>query len=267
MNTYTIETSAAEPIAGDGPALSRRRFLTGAASLGTLVVSGCVSTQESAAPVAKAPVEPAPVADANALAMYGPLPNERFPIPAVDLKKVPSRFYRRQVDYVTEEPVGTLVVDTENFYLHLVQPGGKAMRYGVGLGRAGFTWAGRGRIGWKQEWPKWTPPDEMIARQPNLAQWSADRGGMPPGLTNPLGARALYVFQGKVDTLYRVHGTPEYWTIGKAVSSGCVRLMNQDIIDLYDRVPSQSPILVLGDPTQPHTHEVASGSGPAPQAG
>lgn len=263
MKTDILETKAVVPMREGGPALSRRGFLAGAASLGTLVVSGCVSTKE-----AVAPVEKPPVVDPSAVAMYGPLPNERFPIPAIDLTKVPSKFYRQQVDYATEEPVGTLVVDTDNYYLYLVQPEGKAMRYGVGLGRAGFTWAGRGRIGWKQEWPKWTPPDEMIARQPNLAQWGADRGGMPPGLNNPLGSRALYVFQGKVDTLYRVHGTPEYWTIGKAVSSGCVRLMNQDIIDLYDRVPSQSPILVLGDPTQPHTHEVATGNSvPAPQAG
>lgn len=261
-NTFETNAAGAAPMPGGGSALSRRRFLAGVAGLGTLAVSGCVSTQQATVPAASAPVKkaPPPVVDSNALAMYGPLPNEKFPIAAIDLTKVPSRYYRRQVDYVTEEPVGTLVVDTDNFYLYLVQPDGKAMRYGVGLGRAGFTWAGRGRIGWKQEWPKWTPPDEMIARQPNLAQWGADRGGMPPGLENPLGARALYVFQGKVDTLYRVHGTPEYWTIGKAVSSGCVRLMNQDIIDLYERVPSQSPILVLGDPTQPHSHEVAGGS-------
>ncbi|RVN88417.1 L,D-transpeptidase, partial [Sinorhizobium meliloti] len=120
-----------------------------------------------------------------------------------------------------------------------------AMRYGVGLGREGFAWSGRGLIQWKQKWPKWTPPNEMIARQPVLAKYSADNGGMPPGLDNPLGSRALYIFQNGQDTLYRVHGTPEWQSIGKAVSSGCVRMVNQDVIDLYDRVRNKAPILVI----------------------
>lgn len=176
--------------------------------------------------------------------MYRAMPEEQFPLPAVDLTKVNSKYYRQLVDDPTGEPPGTIVVDTRAFYLYLVRPGGKAMRYGVGLGRAGFEWSGRAQILWKQVWPKWTPPDEMIARQPELAQWSAVNGGMPPGLENPLGARALYIFEGNVDTLYRIHGSPEWWTIGKAVSSGCVRMINQDIIDLYDRVPTRSPIVV-----------------------
>jgi lipoprotein-anchoring transpeptidase ErfK/SrfK len=177
--------------------------------------------------------------------MYGSKPEEEFPIPAVDLKRVPERFWRREVDYNSPHPVGTLIVNTKTFYLHLVQENGKAMRYGVGLGRQGFEWSGKGRIQWKQAWPKWTPPDEMIAREPELEKWSASNGGMPPGLDNPLGARALYIFQGGEDTLYRIHGSPEYWTIGKAVSSGCVRLMNQDIIDLYGRVPTGSTLVVV----------------------
>ncbi len=177
--------------------------------------------------------------------MYGPMSGEQFPLPGINLKKVASKFYRRQVDYPTNEAVGSIIVDTQNFYLYLVQESGKAMRYGVGLGRAGFEWAGRARVGWKQEWPKWTPPDEMIARQPELQKYSAENGGMPPALDNPLGARALYIFQGKTDTLYRLHGTLEEWSIGKAVSSGCVRLLNQDIIDLYSRVPTHSPIIVV----------------------
>jgi len=176
--------------------------------------------------------------------MYGAMPNEDFPIPPVDLTKVDEKFYRRLVDDPTGAAPGTIVVDTSRYFLYLVRPGGKAMRYGVGLGRQGFTWSGDGVIGWKQRWPKWTPPAEMIARQPELAKYSAENGGMPPGLDNPLGARALYIFQDGEDTLFRLHGTPEYWTIGKAVSSGCVRLMNQDIIDLYDRVPSKTPIIV-----------------------
>jgi lipoprotein-anchoring transpeptidase ErfK/SrfK len=176
--------------------------------------------------------------------MYGPLPQERFAVPAVDLSRVPAKFYRREVDYFGPEPVGTVVVDTRQFYLYLVRENNRAMRYGVGLGRAGFAWSGLARVGWKQVWPKWTPPADMIARQPELERWGVDNGGMPPGLDNPLGARALYIFQGNVDTLYRIHGSPEYWTIGKAVSSGCVRMMNQDAIDLYSRVPTGSRIVV-----------------------
>ena len=118
------------------------------------------------------------------------------------------------------------------------------MRYGVGLGRAGFEWSGRGVIQYKRAWPKWTPPDEMIARQPELEQYSWRNGGMPPGLDNPLGARALYIFKDGKDTIFRIHGSPEWWTMGKSVSSGCVRMLNQDIIDLYNRVPPKAPIVV-----------------------
>ncbi|PZO75223.1 MAG: L,D-transpeptidase [Mesorhizobium amorphae] len=185
--------------------------------------------------------------------MYGPMPQEDFPIPAVDLSRVDSRFYRQLVDDPTGEQPGTIVVDTQNYYLYLVQPGGTAMRYGVGLGRQGFTWAGEGVVQYKRPWPRWTPPATMIARQPELERYSAANGGQAPGLDNPLGARALYIFQGGQDTLYRVHGTPEYWTIGKAVSSGCVRLINQDIIDLFARVATPAKIVVWG----------ASGSGVA----
>ena len=177
-------------------------------------------------------------------AVYGPMPNERFPIPAVRLTRVPPQFYRQEVEYASGEDPGSIVVDTKNFYLYFVEPGGRAMRYGVGLGRAGFEWSGRARVGWKQAWPTWTPPQEMITRQPELVQYSAANGGMEPGLYNPLGARAIYIFQGNKDTLYRIHGSPEYWTIGKAVSSGCVRMMNQDVIDLYDRVQPGTPIHV-----------------------
>ncbi len=119
------------------------------------------------------------------------------------------------------------------------------MRYGVGIGREGFAWQGAGVIQWRQRWPRWKPPNEMVARQPELAKYSIENGGMEPGLKNPLGARALYIFSDGEDTLYRLHGNPEWRSIGKAVSSGCVRLLNQDIIDLYDRVPNKAPVVVL----------------------
>jgi len=211
-----------------------------AAAAGGLVLPACTTTENP--PMASAPTKP--VTDVSYVSMYRAMPEEDFPIPAIDLTKVDKRFYRQLVDDPTGERPGTVVVDTKSFYLYLVRPNGKAMRYGVGLGRQGFTWSGEGVIQWKQRWPKWTPPAEMIARQPELEKWSADNGGQPPGLDNPLGARALYIFQNGEDTLYRLHGTPEYWTIGKAVSSGCVRLMNQDIIDLYDRVATPTPIVV-----------------------
>ncbi|MBL4599871.1 MAG: L,D-transpeptidase [Rhizobiaceae bacterium] len=219
--------------------LNRRKFLVGSASLTGLALTGCSS-------VSLRPEKPAtPVGNKSFALMYGPLDDEKFPIPGVNLKNIKRKFYRREVDYSTSEPVGTIIVDTRTFYLHLVQEKGKAIRYGVGLGREGFAWSGNARVGWKQEWPKWTPPDEMIARQPKLAKYSASNGGMAPGIDNPLGARALYIFQDRKDTLYRLHGTHEDWSIGKAVSSGCVRLLNHDVIDLYRRVPTGSRIVVV----------------------
>jgi lipoprotein-anchoring transpeptidase ErfK/SrfK len=225
--------------------LSRRRllgaFATGAASV---ALSACVAT--SPRNLAE-PAEPAgqrePVLD-NYATMYASVVDEGYEIPAIPLGKVDRRLLRQMVADPTGERPGTIVVDTSTHYLYLVQEGGRALRYGVGLGRAGFDWSGRAVMQWKRKWPKWTPPEAMIAREPRLERYSAANGGMAPGLNNPLGARALYIFQNGEDTLYRIHGSPEWWTIGKSVSSGCVRLMNQDILDLYDRVPSRSPILV-----------------------
>lgn len=189
------------------------------------------------------PPQPAtPQYDPFYVDMYGPRPNERFPIPAVDMRYLDPAFYRRVVPDPTGERPGTVVVDTSSNYLYLVREDGQAIRYGVGLGRAGFEWSGRGVIQYKRQWPTWTPPASMIAREPELEQW---RNGQPPGLDNPLGARALYIFENGRDTIYRIHGTPEPWTIGQNVSSGCVRLVNQDIIDLYDRVSPGAPLIVI----------------------
>lgn len=228
---------------------SRRRFVLGSASLGGLLLGGCTVTMpdyrtESRFQRPRGDLLGRDPGRRMAEVMYGPVQDSGYTIPAVDLSKVDPRYYRREVAYSGPERPGTVIVDTASFFLYLVLGDGRAMRYGVGLGRAGFEWSGRARIAWKQKWPKWTPPDDMIARQPELAKYSADNGGMEPGLKNPLGARALYIFQGEVDTLYRIHGTPEYWTIGKAVSSGCVRMMNQDVIDLYDRAKTNVPIIV-----------------------
>lgn len=186
-------------------------------------------------------VKPGP--DPYYVAMYGPKPDERFPLPATDITKVDSKFFRQQVRYDTPERPGTIVVDTANRFLYLVQEDGMAMRYGIGVGKAGLEFEGAARVGRKAEWPRWTPTQSMIEREPERnAQWA---GGMEPGLTNPLGPRALYLFQGDRDTLFRIHGTSEPWSIGLAVSSGCIRLFNNDIIDLYSRVPVGAPVVVL----------------------
>ncbi len=221
--------------------ISRRVFSAGAVSLLGLSVAGCSGQASTSGTENK----PSAAWAREVVQMYGPRPNERFPIPAVNLKEVDAQFYRQEVDFETDEPVGSIIVNTETFFAYFVMPAGRAMRYGVGLGRAGFAWSGRANIAWKRKWPTWTPPTEMIARQPELEEYSAANGGMEPGLHNPLGARALYIFRNGKDTLYRLHGTLEAFSIGKAVSSGCVRFLNQDIMDLYERVGRNARILVI----------------------
>jgi len=174
-------------------------------------------------------------------AEYGSKKDAGYQLPAIPIQQVPSKFHRQIVKYRTDEKPGTVIVDTKEKFLYLVMADGKAMRYGIGVGREGFEWSGASRIAMKREWPTWTPPSEMIRRQPELAKW---RGGQPGGLSNPLGARALYLFNKGGDTGYRLHGTPEWKSIGKAMSSGCIRLMNQDIIDLYDRVEIGAKVIV-----------------------
>ncbi|MDP2409910.1 MAG: L,D-transpeptidase family protein [Pseudolabrys sp.] len=167
-------------------------------------------------------------------------------------KELPEHLKKQLVDYSTKEPAGTIIVDTANTYLYLVLGGGKAMRYGIGVGREGFTWAGTERISRMREWPDWHPPAEMIERQPYLPRMMA--GG--PG--NPMGARALYL--GK--TLYRIHGTNQPSTIGSYVSSGCIRLLNEDIEDLYSRVQNGSRVVVL--PGKPPETVASTGLPPEP---
>lgn len=177
--------------------------------------------------------------------MYGARPDELHPLPATDLSRVDPKFLRRQVAYRGAEAPGTIVVDTRARYLYLVQEGGEAMRYGIGVGKEGLAFAGEARVGRKAEWPRWTPTKDMIAREPDRYGPVAD--GVAGGLKNPLGPRALYLYQGNRDTLFRIHGTTEPWSIGRAVSSGCIRMLNQDVIDLYGRVPKDSPVVVIQD--------------------
>jgi lipoprotein-anchoring transpeptidase ErfK/SrfK len=151
------------------------------------------------------------------------------------VKELPPQFRRQMVDYPSSEPAGTIIIDTPHTYLYLVLGGGKAMRYGIGVGREGFTWAGREKITRMSEWPDWHPPTEMIQRQPYLPRFMAG------GESNPLGARALYLGA----TLYRIHGTNQPSTIGSFVSSGCIRLTNNDIEDLYSRVTVGTKVVVM----------------------
>lgn len=184
-------------------------------------------------------------------ARYAAFEDDGHLVPAVPFWKMDEKHLRQRVTDPTGEKPGTVVVDTPGRFLYLVEPGGTATRYGVGIGREGFAWQGEGVIHWRQHWPRWKPPAEMIARNPSLERYSVANGGMEPGVTNPLGARALYIFQNGQDTLYRLHGTPEWDSIGKATSSGCVRLINQDVIDLYQRVPYHARIVVVQNNTGP----------------
>ncbi len=158
--------------------------------------------------------------------------------------EIPSDFERYQVDYKTSEPVGSIVVDSRNHFLYYIQPGGKAIRYGVATGQDAMGWSGRAYVGGMQEWPRWIPPKDMLQRWPHL-QPTADAGGLPGGPDNPLGARALYLFQNGKDSLYRIHGTNEPDKIGQGVSSGCIRMRDIDAIDLYNRVKVGTPVLVI----------------------
>lgn len=175
--------------------------------------------------------------------MYAAIDTDRFPIPAPDLTKIEPVYYRQEVTYQTYEPAGTIVVDTEQRFLYLLLGEDRALRYGIGVGKAGLEFEGVGVIQYKREWPRWTPTQDMIAREPE--RYGPLAGGMEPGPTNPLGARALYLFKNGIDTLYRIHGTNEDWSIGRAVSSGCIRLLNQDIIDLHRRVQNGTRVVVL----------------------
>lgn len=205
--------------------MTPRFLLTLVGMIAALALAGCSSSQEGAS------------GTTNQIftSEYGSVKDAGYRVPAVPISKVKERFHRQIVNYNTREKPGTIIVDTPNRFLYFVLPGRKAVRYGIGVGKAGFAWEGEAYIAWKQAWPKWTPPKEMIDRRPDLARYGKD--GMKPGLSNPLGARALYLFnEDGEDTLFRLHGTPEWNSIGTAASSGCIRLMNQDIIDLYDRV-------------------------------
>ncbi|MBB2821450.1 UNVERIFIED_ORG: lipoprotein-anchoring transpeptidase ErfK/SrfK [Rhizobium esperanzae] len=159
-------------------------------------------------------------------------------------KYVKPQFKRKKVRLMTTEAAGTVIIDTKNKYLYLVEGNNRATRYGIGVGRDGFGWSGIVKIGRKAEWPAWTPPAEMRRRE-------AAKGHIIPayqegGEDNPLGARAMYLYQGGRDTIFRIHGTNQPWTIGLNMSSGCIRMMNEDVTHLYDRAPVGTKVIVIG---------------------
>lgn len=166
---------------------------------------------------------------------YGKVTDSGYALPAIPIKKLDTKFHRQIIAYQSTEKRGTIIVDTKNRFLYYVLGGGKAVRYGIGVGKQGFAWKGKAYIAWKQEWPTWHPPAEMAERKPEVAKYVEK--GQEPSITNPLGARAMYLFDdNNKDTLFRIHGTPQWNSIGTAASSGCIRMINQDIIDLYARV-------------------------------
>src|SRR4030088_2515522 len=186
------------------------------AALATLVAATAISTTA----VSANPLEF--LGNSN----YQPVQAPAYANPNEDSSEMRADLKRQIVSYRTNEAPGTIIIDTPNTYLYLVMPGGKAMRYGIGVGREGFTWSGVKTIEKKAEWPDWTPPPEMIQRQPYLPRFVAG------GATNPLGASAMYLS----GSVYRIHGTNAPSTIGEQVSSGCIRMVNEDVMDLYGRV-------------------------------
>ena len=163
-------------------------------------------------------------------------------IPALPVEKIPETHRRQVVAYETDQPAGTIIINPKTRLLYYVVGKNKAIRYGISVGRAGFEWSGEAIVANKKPWPTWTPPKEMIERDPKLAKWEK---GQPGGPTNPLGARAIYLKSGGIDYGYRIHGTPDWKSIGRNASSGCIRMINQDVIDLYSRLNGGEKVIVL----------------------
>jgi lipoprotein-anchoring transpeptidase ErfK/SrfK len=188
------------------------------------------------------------VADASAFSRTSVPAEAQSKIVDVAIKKQPAAKYRRKVVRLeTDEKPGTIIVDTNNKYLYLVEAGNKATRYGIGVGRDGFGWSGVMKVQRMAEWPTWVPPKEMIARERKKGRILPDRvEGVEGNLNNPLGARALYLYKGRNDSGFRIHGTNEPWSIGLNMSSGCIRMMNKDVEHLYDRARIGAKVIVVG---------------------
>ena len=208
--------------------LTRRQLL--AFSGFSLALSACVPAMTPAPPPEFEPID------------YTARRDGPHRLNAIDLEQIPEFLHRQVVRYDSEEAPGTIVIENQNRLLYLILENGYALRYGLSVGREGFDWTGEAVVYRKAQWPTWTPPPEMIAREPHLERW---KDGQPGGPTNPLGARALYLMTNGVDEGYRIHGTPEWRSIGRFASSGCFRMLQQDVIDLYQRVPVGTRVVVI----------------------
>jgi lipoprotein-anchoring transpeptidase ErfK/SrfK len=225
----TTDTRQTACIGSGSGLINRRSFLFGsAASVTALGLAGCVTADG--------------ISLAEARKIYGPVPEEKFPIPAADVSKVDPKFYRRTVRYDSKEAPGTIIVDPRNYYVYRIEGDGSATRYGANVGRDGFRWSGDAYVGRKSEWATWTPPKEMIQRQPEAAKYAR---GMPGGLDNPLGARTLHLYKNGAYTLYTIYASSDPESIGTGVTSGCVGLLSQDMIHLYSRTPVKTKVVVL----------------------
>jgi lipoprotein-anchoring transpeptidase ErfK/SrfK len=225
-NTSAINMEASD--LGTGR-LNRRSFLIGSAvSVSALGLAGCATTDSMSLMEARV--------------LYGPVDDKKFPIPAPDISKVDPKYFRKRVRYETKEAPGTIIVDPSSYYVYRIEGDNEATRYGANVGRQGFLWHGDAYVGRKAEWPTWTPPAEMIKRQPETAKYAR---GMPGGPENPLGARTLYLYQNGRYTLYTIYASNDPETIGTNLTSGCTGLMTQDMIDLYDRTAVKTKVVVL----------------------
>ena len=227
------------------------------ALLGLGALAGCAADE----PVVTRISPPEANLSPEVLQMYGPVQDGDITIPAVPARALSERHVRQVVDYWTDEPPGTIVVDPGAKFLYYVLEGDRAIRYGIAVGEQGRGFSGRAVIPLKREWPDWTPTRNMIRRDPE--QYGPYAGGMEGGLRNPLGARALYLYRNGRDTLYRIHGTNDVYSIGRATSAGCIRLYNQDSLDLYRRVDLGTRVVVLpesqaGRGTRPRGDQVAT---------
>ena len=218
---------------------TRRAFTASAVAFG---LSACAKPD----PVPATRTQAAPPAHPPLPAFYDAVTDEPFPVPAIAPGTLAPHHWRQAVPNPwPDEPRGTIIVDPDAGNLHFVQTRDTALRYGVSVGAEGFAWSGVARLQFCRAWPRWKVPEAMIAREPSLERYSVAKGGMPPGPDNPMGARALYLFQNGEDTLYRVHGGAVARDIGRAVSSGCIRLLDQDVIDLHDRAIHGARVVVL----------------------
>ncbi|WP_380058773.1 L,D-transpeptidase (plasmid) [Falsihalocynthiibacter sp. SS001] len=219
--------------------MNRRNFVALSAVTG---LAACMTPSE---PVTRVVTPPAPTFPPLP-AFYGALYDEPFPVPAVREGVIDPKYWRQEITNPwPQHPRGTIIIDPDAALLYFIQGPETAMRYGVSVGAAGFDWQGTARLQFQRKWPRWNVPQTMIDRHPEYEPYSVANGGMDGGPGNPLGARALYLFQNGEDTLYRIHGDASALELGKAVSAGCIRMLNQDVIDLYERTVHGASVIVM----------------------